>query len=170
MIICFLLGLSVFSSVCAILRTYEVKNIGKREDPTCRCSPCVLPICDKETTSNVLFMLDSLGILFVYGAAEMWVIIIVSSIPPLYPCFKKWTDAIAPRFSQSAPRRMYEGAEGSRQQRHDLRLHAQCEEQKNLSYIGTACLDEEARTPEENLQSSRILEHVVTHGEWVELK
>ena len=63
--LCFLLGLGWFTAVCSALKTYEVKAVENTEDPTWY-----------------------LAALLLWGLAEMWVILIASSVPPLWPLMK----------------------------------------------------------------------------------
>lgn len=153
---CCLLGLSVFSAVCAALRTYEVREI-QTEDPNCTyVTARVAPLQANRTA------IDSLGILFAWGTAEMWVVLICSMVPPLYPLFKKITVTTKKRMSRSAGRsfRAPQSPGGLGVPGDEPGSPRSFREHKMSSMIGTRSFAEGQEKPE----------RPNVNAEWVELK
>lgn len=63
--LCVLLGLSMFTGVCAAIKISKLPTIGNTTDPTYEIAQ-----------------------LLVWGLVEMWVVIIVALVPPTYPLVK----------------------------------------------------------------------------------
>lgn len=97
-----LMGCGVLAGVAAIIRTWAAKFI-LEEDTSCKfhippgCSLLPSPTKWSELTC---FGEDGIGILFRWGEVEEWLVIICSSIPPVWPLFRPYCQ----RFLDSVPK------------------------------------------------------------------
>ena len=86
--ICVLLGLGVFTSVCGAIKTYYIHLILSTEDPTYDFSP-----------------------LLIWITTEMWLTIIISSIPPLWRLSKQFFKVVTSGLTEQAQKSPYAGAQ-----------------------------------------------------------
>ncbi|KAI9719175.1 MAG: hypothetical protein M1828_006268 [Chrysothrix sp. TS-e1954] len=65
-LLCTLMGLGVFTAVCSVVRTVKLKVVTGSKDPTYDAASLVI-----------------------WGTVEDWIILIVSSVPAIWPCVQK---------------------------------------------------------------------------------
>lgn len=92
LIICCVLGLGVVTAMCSLVKTIEFFRLRLSTDPTCKIQlsfPFYLRRHDKRGEAN-LTQTDEIAPLMILGTTEMWVVLIASSVPPLWPLFRRW--------------------------------------------------------------------------------
>ena len=100
-ILCVLLGLGVIAAAAAIVRTWA-SGFLEGEDESCK-STTIYPL----DTKTVKFRLtcwhkDHLGVLFLWGEVEEWLLIIAMSVPPTWPLFKPYWERITSKVSRDS--------------------------------------------------------------------
>ena len=86
--LCVLMGLGVFTAACSLVKTVQFNRIQATTDTT-RKNPPLHAFFERERLATDPLPVDEIAPLMIWGVTEMWVVLIASSVAPLWPLLRQ---------------------------------------------------------------------------------
>ena len=94
--LCVLMGLGIFSAACSLIKTIELNRIQVTTDTTCK-NLSLHAFFERERLATDPLPVDVIAPLLIWAVTEMWVVLVASSVAPLWPLFRQSASHVARR-------------------------------------------------------------------------
>ena len=90
------MGLGVFTVACSLVKTVQFNRIQATSDSTCK-NPPLHAFFERKRPATDPLPVDEIAPLMIWGVTEMWVVLIASSIAPLWPLLRQSASRLSHR-------------------------------------------------------------------------
>ena len=90
------MGLGIFSAACSLIKTIELNRIQVTTDTTCK-NLSLHAFFERERLATDPLPVDVIAPLLIWAVTEMWVVLVASSVAPLWPLLRQSASHVARR-------------------------------------------------------------------------